>query len=174
MTTVNAVNEEGPMTPVGDDGIPTTVEFVADVFRACMEHSLALERSAGNLRAETRSLLARQRMAHKAIQAGEDSLDRKVFELYTLRGLLAEAIGLLERAVPGTDDQNGRTLWHNDFTDLVVRCRTTLPVSPKTEQAVPVDTGVGVDPTCDKPGHLASYCQHAPDGGNHPAAPSAG
>lgn len=46
------------------------------------------------------------------------------------------------------------------------------------ERILPTETDAepteGADPTCTKAGHLASSCEHAPDGGNHPAAPPAG
>lgn len=218
MTTVN----EEAMTP--NSGPPSTAHVVGDMCMMFVSHGINLEEHLMEAQQSASRLDFRLRMARKAIQEGENALDRKDKKIHALSGLLAEAISLLERAVPGTDNQAGRTLWHSDLTDVVVRAHAAIVGTPKQRQtegmAVPVDTGVDEvvydheDALRFKEDHqsacktiadmhaaafggevrgpergvvedvedlykryqaaVRSSCGHAPDGGTHPAAPSAG
>lgn len=145
------------MTPVSD--IPTTVEFVADVFRAYTEQSLALERRADNLRAEVRGLLHQRRMTLQTMDEVERQLALKDEEWFALRSLLAEAVGLLDRATSGATDPAGQREWHDSFIDFGVRYHATK--QKQTE-------GMPMPDACQ--GGVSCKCQQREGGSLHPTA----
>lgn len=177
MTTVN----EEAATP--SSGPPSTAHVVGDMCMMFVSHGINLEEHLMEAQQSASRLGFQLRMARKTIQEGEHALDRQDKELRTLRALLGEAVGLLERAVSGADDQAGRSAWGHDVTDLVVRWHATLPMVERDCRQMPVPVDTGVDPTASWKGNTVPWsgptcgpvCEHAPDGtGRLPCAPSAG
>lgn len=98
-------NEEA-MAP-DEDGIPSTVEFIGNVFRAYTEHGLAQERRANNSQAMMRSLKLRLRMAQRAMEEADQRIgnlqsvhEQDMHEQRVVRNLLAEADRLFTSIIP--------------------------------------------------------------------------
>lgn len=128
-------------------------EIVGGMFQAFVSHGVNMEEHL----TEAQQSAGRNGMRAYRMQGELEALYaadlRKGREVDELRGLLREAVALLEQSVPGAEVQGERAEWHQAMTGLVVRAGKAAQTDAQPTEAV--------NPTCTKGGHLTSSCEHA-------------
>lgn len=168
-------NGEG-MTPTPQ---VRTTDIVADLTRVLVEHGLRLERNIEGMAEALQRKHFELRMAQKAMDEGERRIGELQDEAHRLTTMVEQSLGLLVEAKgmlrPFDQEDTKKIEWLAKCAGARAEWDAMHGTQPAQTDAQRQTEGMPMpeQPTWDGP-TCGPTCDHAPDGGNHPAVPSAG